>query len=131
MVPFLSYAERWVKVGFLFKKEHVRLILEGVKTQTRRRHKYPRKAGKVYDIKRDWFHSTGDKILITRVRRQRLGEITPADAMAEGGYTVEEFRKVWRRINGPWDPDKEVTVYDFKVVKTPRLNGFIDRREMR
>jgi len=55
---------------------------------------------------------------------KRLREITPADAMAEGGYTVEEFRKVWRRINGPWDPDKEVTVYDFKVVKTPRLNGF-------
>jgi len=51
--------------------------------------------------------------------------------MAEGGYTVAEFKEVWRRINGSWDPNEVVVVYDFKVVETPRLNGFIDRREVR
>ena len=115
----------------IFGKEHIAMILDGAKTQTRRRHKYPRKTGKVYDIKRDWFHRTGDKILITRVRQQRLGDISPADAMAEGGYTVEEFKDVWLKINDAWDPDEEITVYDFKVVETPRLNGFIDGREVK
>ena len=113
----------------IFQKKHIRMILDGVKTQTRRRHKYPRKAGRVYNVNRDWYHSTGDKILITKVRRQHLGDISPADAMAEGGYTIEQFKEVWLRINGVWNPDEEVTVYDFKVVETPKLNGFTGDRK--
>jgi len=113
-------------MGLIFKREHIKKILEGTKTQTRRRHKHLLKAGKVYDIRKDWYHSTGHKILITRVRRQRLGDITPEEAQAEGGYTVEEFKEVWRRINGVWDPDEEVVVYEFRVVDQPRLNGFLD-----
>jgi len=105
-------------VGLIFKKEHIRLILEGVKTQTRSRHKRPLKRGKIYDIKRDWYHSTGHKILVTDVYSQRLGDITPEEALKEGGgYTVEEFKKVWKGINGFWDPDEEVMVYEFKVFR--------------
>jgi len=107
----------------IFKREHIRMILDGVKTQTRRRHRHRLKAGKVYNINRDWHHSTGDKILIIRVRRQRLGDITPAEAMEEDGYTVEEFREVWRRINGGWEPDEVVVVYEFKVVEQMKFNG--------
>lgn len=112
------------KMGLIFKKEHIDLILEGVKTQTRRRHSRPLKAGRVYDIKKDWYHSTDLKILITRVRRQRLGDITPEEARKEGGYTIKEFQSIWRRIYGPWNPLEEVVVYEFKVVETPGLNGF-------
>ena len=114
-------------MGIIFKKEHIRMILEGVKTQTRRRHKYPRKAGKVYDINSDWYHKTGYRILITKVRRQRLGDITPEEAHAEGGYTIEEFEKVWKRINGAWDPDEEVVVYEFRLYhshQTRHLNNW-------
>ena len=105
-----------MKTGLIFKREHIKLILEGVKTQTRRRHIRLLKAGKIYPIKRDWTHSTPHRILINRVRRQRLGDITPEEARAEGGYTVTQFMDVWRRINGRWDPDEVVVVYEFKVV---------------
>ena len=64
--------------------------------------------GKVYDINKEWYHGTGHRILVTRVRRQRLGDVTPGEARAEGGYTVEEFTEAWKRINGGWDPDEEV-----------------------
>jgi len=114
-------------MGLIFKREHLELILEGVKTQTRRRHKRLLKAGKIYDIKKDWYHSTGHKIKITKVYRQRLGDITPEEAQDEGGYTIEEFKDVWRRISGAWDPNEFVVVYEFKVVEQHEpgnLNGF-------
>ena len=102
-------------MGMIFKKEHITLILEGKKTQTRRRHRHILKEGKVYDIKTDYYHRTGDKIQITAVRRQRLGDMTPNEAQAEGGYTLEEFKEVWRRISGDWDPDEVVVVYEFRL----------------
>ena len=113
-------------MGLIFKKEHIRLILEGKKTQTRRRHKRLLKAGKIYNIKSDWVHKTGHRILITRVYRQRLGEITPEEAMKEGGYTLDEFKQVWIRINGCWEPDEVVVVYEFGLVprvEPGNLNG--------
>lgn len=42
----------------------------------------------------------GHKILITRVFRQRLGDVTSEEALKEGGYTVAGFRERWREING-------------------------------
>jgi hypothetical protein len=44
------------------------------------------------------------------------------DAKKEGGYTFEEFRHVWEEINGFWDPDEVVTVYEFKLVSPPSLS---------
>jgi len=91
-------------VGLIFKKEHIRLILEGVKTQTRSRHKRPLKRGKIYDIKRDWYHSTGHKILVTDVYSQRLGDITPEEALKEGGGVhrrrVQESLERHKRVLG-------------------------------
>ena len=75
-------------MGLIFRREHIEKILNGTKVQTRRRHAHLLKAGKVYDINRDWYHSTGHRILVTRVRRQRLGDVTPGEARAEGGYSV-------------------------------------------
>jgi len=117
------------KMGLIFKREHIELILRGVKTQTRYRHTRLLKAEKIYSIKRDWTHSTPHRILINRVRRQRLGDITPEEVRAEGGYTVREFMDVWRRINGRWDPDEVIVVYEFKVVDQPdpvSLNRFLE-----
>lgn len=102
-----------------FKKHHVDKILAGEKTQTRRsaklqatRYKVGRKCG----IR--WSRKEGVKhfILITGKRLERLGDITPEDARKEGGYTLEEFRREWEKINRrPWDPRKLVWVYDFKL----------------
>ena len=106
-------------MGLIFKKEHIEKILEGVKTQTRRRHRRPLKVGRVYDVKKDWYHSTGIKIRIIKAFRQRLEDITPDEAFKEGGYSIKEFISVWKRINGFWRPNEEVWVYEFSVVNEP------------
>jgi hypothetical protein len=119
-------------MGLIFRRDHIDAILEGRKTQTRRRHAHPLKAGKVYDVNKDWYHSTGHRILVTRVRRQRLGDVTPGEARAEGGYSVEEFREAWRQIYGGWDPDEEVVVYEFKLLENrnqAKLNGLNSKKD--
>ncbi len=55
------------------------------------------------------------KIKITGIRKERLCQINSDDALKEGGYTVEEFIEVWKRINGKWNPDSEVYVIDFEL----------------
>jgi len=100
----------------LFKKQHIKLILEGRKTQTRRRHKHPWKPGRIYRIKVSWFKSTPYRIKILRRFRQRLGDMTEEDAKAEGFNSLEEFRRAWEEIHGQWNPDEEVWAYEFKLI---------------
>jgi len=132
-VGFQPFPLSLLTQGLVFRREHVEAILEGRNTQTRRRHVHLLKAGKVYDVNRDWYHGTGHRILVTRVYRQRLGDITPEEARAEGGYSVEEFREAWRRIYGGWDPDEEVVVYEFKLLENEaeqtKLNGLDSRKD--
>jgi len=102
----------------LFKPEHVEPILRGIKTQTRRTWKKPRvKVGGIYKAKTKLFSKEYFALIkVTGLRKERLGDITPEDAQAEGGYTVEEFKKVWQRIIGEWDPEQEVWVVEFEVI---------------
>ena len=104
----------------IFSEEHIQLILEGKKTQTRRRHVRVLKVGRIYRIQTNWYEWTDIRILITRAFQQRLGDITEEDAKKEGGYTVEEFRRVWEQINGVYDPEEIVTVYEFRLYHPPR-----------
>ena len=100
----------------LFRKEHIDKILRGEKTQTRRLSRYQYKVGRTYRIQRSWYKWTDIKILITRRYRERLGDITPAEIRKEGYNSLEEFKQAWTDINGYWDPDKIVTVYEFKLL---------------
>jgi hypothetical protein len=103
----------------MFKKELLDLVVSGRKTQTRRLHKRLLKDGRIYALKRSWIESTGDYIKITRVTHQKLGEVTEEEAGKEGFSSLEEFRNVWIRINGSWDPEMEVVVYDFELTDPP------------
>lgn len=102
----------------LFKREFVDPILSSAKTESRRRWKRPLvREGGVY------WAATGfrredrfAKLRVKYVRRQRLGDVTEEDAKKEGCSSLEEFREVWRRVYGSWDPDEEVYVVGFEVV---------------
>ena len=69
---------------------------------------------------------------ITGVRVERLNEITPSDACAEGvfedgnyatepplPYPVATFKKLWQSINGPesWEKNPWVWVVEFKRIE--------------
>jgi hypothetical protein len=103
-------------MGLIFRREHLDLVLAGVKTATRRRHKRPRRAGRVYTIKSSWVRYTVHRIKIDRAYEQRLGDMTEKDAEKEGGYTLQEFKEVWEEVVGLWDPDEVVTVYEFHLL---------------
>jgi len=101
----------------LFKRHHIRKILEDRKTQTRRTSRYKYKIGSRYSIRDRWFGEPQGHVIIKRRFEQRLGEISLEDVRKEGYDSLEEFRKAWIEINGSWDPEKIVTVYEFKRVK--------------
>jgi hypothetical protein len=116
----------------IFAPQHGRLILEGRKTQTRRlvrpgqagaapRCAYrPGRSEPLTRVKRPdertpeeesrVRHGKGrpplqqiGRILITDVRRERLGEITFSDARREGFRTAAEFKAAWvRDHDGKW-----------------------------
>jgi ParB family chromosome partitioning protein len=53
---------------------------------------------------------------ITSIERKRLRYFDEEDAQREGGYTLEEFRKIWRKIHGDWDEDQLVYVIHFEKI---------------
>lgn len=101
----------------LFKPEHIEMIKTGRKTQTRRVWKAQRaKVGSLHKIKTAMISPAFYGFIeIKNVYREPLGSMTDADAKAEGYNTLEEFRAVWERINGPgsWDPEMYVYVVEF------------------
>jgi len=103
----------------LFKPEHVQMILEGKKTQTRRTGDKRWNVGAIHQARTNmpWMDDSGyfADIRILDVRRECVGDISSEDVSAEGYETHEEFKKIWRWINGDWDPFEEVWVVEFEV----------------
>jgi hypothetical protein len=84
----------------LFRSEHVTPILMGVKTQTRRIWKRCRvKTGHIYQAKTGYRSGTFAFLRIKRVWKERLLDISDADARAEGYVSREAFLKAFMRIN--------------------------------
>jgi ParB-like chromosome segregation protein Spo0J/uncharacterized protein YqfB (UPF0267 family) len=88
-------------------------ILSGQKVQTARGKSYGFKEGDEILAKADYFA----KLRITKVEKKRLEEFSEEDAKREGCSSLEEFREIWKQINGDWNPKKEVYVYRFKITE--------------
>ncbi len=54
---------------------------------------------------------------ITSVERKRLKYFDEEDAKREGGYTLEQFKRIWKEEHGDWDEDQLVYVVHFEKVK--------------
>ena len=103
----------------MFNKDLLEMVLSGRKTQTRRRHKHLLKEKQKYVVKRNWYKNTEYYIQIKKVYPQKLGDVSEEEAIKEGFSGLDEFRDVWIRINGSWDPEMVVTVYEFELAEPP------------
>ena len=107
----------------IFKRRHLRKVLDGTKTQTRRTHRYTLQIGKTYAIRDRWFSKPQGHILITRKFKQRLGNISQEDLQKEGFSSLEEFKQEWINCygHGSWNPDTVVTAYEYKLADSKQM----------
>jgi ParB family chromosome partitioning protein len=100
-----------------FKLDHVQPILEGIKTQVTKKGipDAKVKAGAVVHAAVWEPHFTDLRII--SVERKRLKYFTEEDAKAEGGYTLEQFKKMWKKQHGEWDENELVYVIHFERIK--------------
>jgi ParB family chromosome partitioning protein len=92
-------------------------ILKGTKTQTSRTSvPDPRiKAGATVRAA-IWEPRVAD-LRITSVERKRLKYFDEEDAKREGGYTLEQFKRLWKKTRGEWDENQLVYVIHFQKIK--------------
>jgi len=101
----------------LFRPEHVGLILDKRKTETRRLWKVCRvRVGRIYQARTELFGKPFAYIRVDGIWQEQLGRISKESVMAEGYDSLEAFKEIWVKINGNWDPDDIVWVVKFSVV---------------
>jgi len=103
-------------LALIFKKRYINPIIRGEKTVTRRASRPMVKPGGIYRLRMGFFNYMPDRIRVHRLYTQRLDEMTPEDAVKEGVSSLEEFRRDWAEIYGPWDGDQRVWVVEFEYV---------------
>ena len=97
-----------------FSKAHGDAILKGVKTQTARKGISPGlKPNTIVHARITHFAD----LEVINVARKKLGDFDEKDAKREGGYTLEEFKKIWKNLHGEWNPNESVYVIQFKLAK--------------
>jgi ParB family chromosome partitioning protein len=97
-----------------FSREHAEAITKGIKNQTSRKNKDPRlQPGTIVRTQVTYYSD----LEIKDVFRKKLGDFSEEDATREGGYTLEEFKQVWKNLHGNWNPKEYVYVIQFKFLK--------------
>ena len=114
VAQIVQEAAREPRASLAFTHRHYQAVVSGEKQQTTRRRADPRiEAGTI--VRADVIQFAD--LEITDVIRKRLGEMTEEDAREEGDYTLEEFRDLWRRSYGTWNPDELVTIIRFQIAR--------------
>ena len=111
---------------FLFQENHVKQIILGTKTQTRRNHRHWRaNIGSIHQVRTELFGKPHCHIKVIERWKERLGDISVGAARAEGGYMRDEFIVgLIDMLRGAVDINSVLKVYRFEVVKC-RVCGFV------
>lgn len=110
---FGNYGEELLKLPF--RLDHSKMVLKGEKIQTSRFRLNGIKEGDI--VQGNIYEPNFAKLKIIKIENKKLGKFTEKDAEREGGYTLEKFKKVWESLHGEWNPEAEVNVIHFKVLK--------------
>ena len=107
---------------FLFKPEHVLKILNDEKTQTRRIWKKNRaNVGSIHQARTELFGKPFAHLKVIKRFDERLGDISPIDCIKEGYTSIIDYKNIWIKINGSWNPDLIVAVVEFvRMVKSDK-----------
>ena len=100
----------------LFKRQFISKIREGTKTQTRRLKQPKLRIGKAYFLRSSYRSVLPEKIQVTDIFQQFLGEITMEDIQKEGFHTEDEFIEIWREIYGSYKADELIWVVEFQYL---------------
>ena len=96
-----------------FSKYHADSVLKKIKTQTSRKAKDPKlQPGSIVRAQITHFAD----LEVTDVYRKKLGDFDEEDAKREGGYTLNQFKEVWKLLHGEWNPDESVYVIRYRLV---------------
>jgi ParB family transcriptional regulator, chromosome partitioning protein len=114
VAQIVQEAVREPRASLAFTHRHYQSVVSGEKQQTTRRRADPRiEPGTI--VRADVIQFAD--LEVTDVIRKRLGEMTEEDAREEGDYSLDEFRDLWRRSYGSWNPDELVTIIRFQVAR--------------
>jgi ParB family chromosome partitioning protein len=100
-----------------FTSDEKKLLLEGTKTQTSRTDLPDPKikvGATVHAVV--WEPHVAD-LRITAIERKRLKYFDEEDAKREGNYTLEEFKRRWKKMFGEWDENQLAYIIHFEKVK--------------
>lgn len=104
-------------------KHTLEQVLNGTKTQTRRPIKKkhgdtpPWRPGRTYAVQPDYGKKAVARFEALSVKRERLGDITDADAKAEGFSDREIFLQEWFGRYSKDTPNTEVWAIGFKLTE--------------
>jgi len=98
---------------------HIEMIIAGKKTQTRRVNRGIYQIGKDYAIQRKRGEKAieGYRIKILSLWRENTFTFSKYDANAEGGYTQEEYEKIFLKLNPEIDKSLGWWSFKFKVIE--------------
>ena len=105
----------------LFKAEHVNMIKEGEKTATRRDwSRWQVKVDGRYPVQTEMFQKKEDCEAFIQVYnryKEKFKDMDEEDVIKEGYSSLEEFKEVWKRINGEYpEPGQEIYVVEFEYI---------------
>jgi len=66
---------------------------------------------------RKGYKPTEHLIRISKVYRQKLGDMTEEDALKEGDFTLSEFKSLWKNLCGIWNENEVVWVIEFECLQ--------------